>query len=127
MANRRYLGLSVAASHLWHLAAIVAFLVQSPTFRDGVQMQTIVFGGSGFVLIALMAATSNDVSQRALGRGWSVLHTVGLYVVWIDFIYTYMGAAASSPFQALMTAAFAAAWGLRVFAWAAARPVVSRA
>lgn len=127
IANRRYLGLSVAASHLWHLAAIVAFLVLSPTFRAGVEPMVLVFLGSGFVLIGLMAATSNDAAQRALGRGWSMLHTVGVYVVWLNFLFTYMGPAGASPFHALMTLAFAAAWALRVFARVAVRTAVSRA
>jgi hypothetical protein len=48
-------------------------------------------------------------------------------VVWLDFIFTYMKPATASPFHALMTATFAAAWGLRVFARTAARTAVSRA
>ena len=80
MANRRYLGLSVAASHFWHLVAIVALIRWYPG-GEPIATATIVFGGGGFVLLGLRAATANDASQRALGRGWRWLHKLGVYVV----------------------------------------------
>jgi DMSO/TMAO reductase YedYZ heme-binding membrane subunit len=130
MANRRYVGLCVAASHFWHLIAIIVFVrlyVSEPL--DPV---TLVFGGGGFVLLGLMAATSTDGAQRALGVWWGRLHKTGLYVVWLDFIFTYMGpvmayfskaAAASwlSPFHVVMTSAFGVAWALRLVAFGSAR------
>ena len=117
MANRRYLGLSVAASHFWHLIAIVALIRWYGSGGEPIGTPTIVFGGGGFVLLGLMAATSNDASQRALGRAWGWLHMAGLYVVWVDFIYTYRGPATVSPFHAFMTLLFAAALLLRVVAF----------
>lgn len=116
MANRRYLGLSVAASHFWHLVAIVTLIRAFPS-GEPINRLTIIFGSAGFVFLGLMAATSNDASQRALGRAWGWLHTAGLYVVWIDFIFTYSGTATRAPFHALMTLLFAAAWTLRVLAF----------
>jgi DMSO/TMAO reductase YedYZ heme-binding membrane subunit len=119
MANRRYLGLSVAASHFWHLVAIVVFVQRYVT--TPLEPVTVVFGGAGFVFLGLMAATSTDRAQRALGAWWSRLHTTGVYVVWLDFIFTYMGTATVSAFHALMTLAFAAAWAVRLSAFYAAR------
>jgi methionine sulfoxide reductase heme-binding subunit len=121
MLNRRYLGLSVAASHFWHLVGIIALIRWFPT-GEPIGTQTIVFGGGGFVLLGLMAATSNDASQRALGRAWGWLHTLGIWVVWLDFIFTYSGPATASPFHALMTLVFAAALGLRIVAFWRPRP-----
>src|SRR5262249_1081223 len=92
-----------------------------------IPMVTKVFGGLGFVLLAAMAATSNDASQRALGRGWNVLHLAGVYVLWVDFIFTYMGTATRSPFHAVMTLAFAGAFVVRALAWSSRRAAVSRA
>ena len=125
MANRRYLGLSVAASHLWHLIAIVVFVRLYVT--EPVNRLTLVFGGAGFVFLALMAATSTDAAQRALGPWWDRLHKTGVYVVWLDFIFTYMGPVINffaaegpdavswlSPFHTIMTLAFATAWTLRL-------------
>ena len=115
--NRRFLGLSVAASHFWHLVAIVAF-VRLYSSGQPVPQITLVFGSAGFVFLALMAATSNDASQRALGRAWDWLHKIGLYIVWLDFIFTYMGTATVVPFHAVMTLSFAGAWVLRILAYA---------
>jgi methionine sulfoxide reductase heme-binding subunit len=114
VAQRRYLGLSVAASHLWHLLAIVGLAASVPAFRANLSPATLVFGGAGFVLLALMAATSTDAAQRALGRGWTWLHTTGLWVLWLDFVFTYVGPAAASPFHAVMTLLFVAALVLRL-------------
>ena len=51
---------------------------------------TVYGGGFGFVMLAAMAATSNDASQRRLGASWRRLHRVGLYTVWIVFAVSYM-------------------------------------
>ena len=129
MANRRYVGLCVAASHLWHLVAIVAFV--RLYLLEPLEPATLVFGGGGFVLLGLMAATSTDAAQRALGVWWDRLHKTGLYVVWLDFIFTYMGPVVAfltkadstwlSPFHVLMTLAFAVAWTLRLVAFFSTR------
>ena len=132
LANRRYLGLSVAASHLWHLAGIVAFVRLYVT--EPVNRVTLVFGGAGFVVLALMAATSTDAAQRALGAWWDRLHKTGVYVLWLDFTFTYIGPVVAFfsptdadavswplPFHAIMTLAFAAAWALRLTAFAGTR------
>src|SRR5258706_11132271 len=117
LANRRYLGLSVAASHFWHLMAILVFVRRYGSSGQPIARLTLVFGSAGFVALALMAATSNDTSQRTLGRAWGWMHIVGAYIVWLDFIFTYMGTATIAPFHGLMTLAFAAAWTLRVVAF----------
>jgi sulfoxide reductase heme-binding subunit YedZ len=114
VAQRRYLGLSVAASHFWHLVALIGLARSSAAFRANVSPTTLAFGGAGFVLLALMAATSTDAAQRALGRGWRRLHTVGIWVLWVDFLVTYVGTAPRSPFHAVMTLLFAIAFALRV-------------
>lgn len=121
VANRRYLGLSLAASHFWHLVAIISLIRWFSSGSEPVPNLTLIFGSAGFVFIALMAMTSNDASQRALGRAWNWLHVVGLYVIWLDFIFTYMGTALRAPFHLVMTAAFALAWTARVMAFVARR------
>jgi methionine sulfoxide reductase heme-binding subunit len=121
LANRRYLGLSVAASHFWHLLAIIGFASASPEFRANLQPLTLVFGGAGFVLLGLMAATSTNAAQRALGRAWGWLHTTGVWVLWLDFVFTYVGPARGSPFHAAMTLVFAGALGVRVLRRSAIR------
>src|SRR4030095_11918755 len=84
LVNRRYLGLSFAVSHFLHLLAIVVLAARFPDrFWGGTRASTMVVGGSGYVFVALMAATSNDASVAWLGpRRWKALHTVGAYWLW---------------------------------------------
>ena len=116
LRNRRYLGLSVAGSHLIHLIAIIG-LVETAMNPVAISPITKVVGGGGFVLLGLMAATSNDLATQVLGAAWRALHLLGLWVLWLDFAFTYAGTALATPLHGLMTAVFLAAAGLR--AWAA--------
>jgi DMSO/TMAO reductase YedYZ heme-binding membrane subunit len=116
LAERRYVGLSFAASHAGHGLAIAGLAWHSPSFFANVSGATLVLGGLGYAFIAAMAATSTDAAQRALGRGWGILHTVGIYYLWLVFVFTYMGPAMRSPFHAVTTLALGAAWALRLAA-----------
>jgi DMSO/TMAO reductase YedYZ heme-binding membrane subunit len=99
--HRRYLGVSFAASHTMHLAAIVAFARVAPErFWSHTELATLVVGGVGYLLIAAMTATSFDRAVVWLGaRRWQRLHTVGVYYLWGVFLVTYAaaGKAATLP------------------------------
>lgn len=113
-ANRRYLGLSFAFTHLCHGIAIATLYARADGLYEKTPLATLVGGGLGFVMVALLAATSNDASVRMFGRGWRVLHTAGVYYLWIIFAFTYAGPMTASPFHALVFAIFLGALGLRV-------------
>jgi hypothetical protein len=107
--NRRYVGLSFAWSHLLHLLAILALARWAPQAFADVPAVTLVFGGGGFVVVALLAVTSNDAAVAWLGHArWSRLHRAGLYYLWFIFAFTYLG---QSP---LLAAALAGALVLRL-------------
>ncbi len=125
LRNRRYLGLSFAASHLVHGLAILALARRLPGGWGALPPTTLAGGGAGYAFIAAMAATSNDRAVAALGPWWHRLHTTGVYVLWFIFTFTYAGSAAVSPFHALLTAAFLAALGLRLAARSSARRSVA--
>ena len=59
LQNRRYIGVSFAASHFIHLGliALVAIVFPEPFLEDQARSQWI-FGGIGYVFVALMALTS---------------------------------------------------------------------
>lgn len=128
LRHRRYAGVSFAASHAIHLAAIVAMARVAPdVFWRHTSMTTVVVGGIGYVLIAAMTATSFDRAVVWLGsRRWHTLHTVGVYYLWAVFVITY---AASGKLVTLI--ALLAAFGLRMAARrlnaADRRPAASRA
>jgi len=79
LTNRRYLGLSFAVSHLAHGLAIAA-LQRRTNFLASYDLTTLIGGGLGFALIALLAATSNDAAVRWLGApAWKRLHGIGVH------------------------------------------------
>lgn len=96
LQNRRYLGVSFAVSHVIHLAAIVALTATVPTFE--LPPVTVVAGGIAYVFIAAMTATSFDRSAAWLGpRAWKILHTTGVYYIWLIFFISYAPRAVMVP------------------------------
>ncbi|MDO8288659.1 MAG: hypothetical protein Q7T44_05520 [Parvibaculum sp.] len=88
-AKRRYLGLSFALAHGVHFIALVMFNI---TIGETPDIVTIIGGGGAYLMILLMALTSNDWSVRTLGpKAWGWLHWLGLYDIWFVFTFTYFG------------------------------------
>jgi methionine sulfoxide reductase heme-binding subunit len=123
LKNRRYFGVSAAASHAIHLAAIVWLSVAHPAAYQA-NVITLLFGGLGFVLLFAMAATSSDAAVRALGRErWAVLHRLGAWYVWFIFLFTFVPDPSRGwdLLHAGFVAAFAAAPLVRIAAFAKTR------
>lgn len=99
LANRRYVGVSFAVSHLAHLLAILALVgwsVRAFFVEAGVVAGTL--GALGYVVLAAMVATSFDRTAAWLGpRGWQQLHTAGVYYLWFIFVATFAPRATVSP------------------------------
>ena len=88
-AKRRYLGLSFALAHFVHLGALITYLEISGDSRT---LITLLGGGGAYVMIALMALTSNDWSVRTLGpKAWGWLHWLGVWDIWFIFTFSYFG------------------------------------
>lgn len=85
--NRRYLGVSFAASHFIHLAAILALAtLDRELFWKLTNLTTIVLAGTAYLFIAAMTATSFDRTAAWLGpRNWRRLHLIGGWYIWISF------------------------------------------
>jgi len=117
LANRRYLGVSFAASHLVHLIAIITLLRIDPEFE--LSTVTLIAGGGAYVFIALMVATSFDTTTKWLGaRRWKILHKTGAYWIWAIFVVSYLPRAlVESPIYLPLALALFAAWGVRLLAW----------
>lgn len=77
--NRRYLGVTFAASHGIHAVAIAAFAVMDPAgFAAATSIASYIFGGIGYAFIIVMTATSFDRTAKALGaQAWRRLHLIG--------------------------------------------------
>jgi hypothetical protein len=88
-ANRRYVGVSFAVSHVCHGASIIALAVV--TSGASLNSSSIVGGSLIYVIILAMAATSFDRPAKLLGqRAWNRLHSTGMYVLWTIFTLAYV-------------------------------------
>jgi DMSO/TMAO reductase YedYZ heme-binding membrane subunit len=116
-ANRRYLGVSFAVSHLAHLCAILTLVGWSiRTFVNTAGVVTAVAGGIGYLVVAAMAATSFDRTAAWLGpRRWRRLHTTGVYYLWGVFLATFAPRVLTAPgVYAPITLGLLTALGLRL-------------
>lgn len=119
--NRRYLGLSFAASHAIHAAAIVAFAKMDPAgFAEATSAASYLFGGIGYAVIIAMSATSLDRTAGLIGpRAWRALHRVGGYYLWLQFMVSFGKRVPAMPAYAAFLVPLLAVMALRLIAMAA--------
>jgi sulfoxide reductase heme-binding subunit YedZ len=87
MQRRRYLGVAAFAYAVPHLFAYLAKLGQmAEVISDGVD-PGIWTGWLALLLFLPLAATSNGLSVRALGRNWKVLHRLVYVAAAFTFIH----------------------------------------
>jgi DMSO/TMAO reductase YedYZ heme-binding membrane subunit len=90
MSARRRIGIAFAVSHTFHLLGI--WLLMQVVLGGNWSEADPVTGGGIYVVIYLMALTSNDYSIRALGgKTWKRLHWAGGYIIWASFTVSYAG------------------------------------
>lgn len=116
LRRRRAVGLSFAAAHFVHLAFI---LIVAFVFQHRLNPVSVYGGGFVYLLIATMAATSNDASVKALGPArWKLLHTIGGVGVLLVFTNSYVGRIMTKPMLAIPALALIAlAVTLKLAAW----------
>ena len=121
--NRRYLGLSFAASHAIHAVAIVAFAKMDPAgFAEATSPASYIFGGIGYAVIIAMSATSFDRTAALIGpRVWRTLHLAGGYYLWFQFMVSFGKRIPDMPLYALFLIPLLVVMALRLIAMASAR------
>jgi sulfoxide reductase heme-binding subunit YedZ len=119
--NRRYLGLSFAASHAIHAVAIVAFAKMDPAaFAEVTSAASYIFGGIGYAVIVAMSATSFDRTAALIGpHAWRALHLVGGYYLWFQFMVSFGKRVPAMPLYAAFLVPLLAVMALRLIAMAA--------
>ena len=86
---RRQLGLGFATAHTFHLIALILFLSNLEGYSVDA---SVAVAGFGYVVTAVLAATSNDYSVRRLGPvKWKQLHTVGISILMLYFFVAFSG------------------------------------
>ncbi len=121
--NRRYLGVTFAASHGIHAAAIVCFAIMDPAaYAAATNAASYIFGGVGYAFIIAMAATSFDRTAAAIGpRGWRILHLTGGYYLLFQFTVSFGKRIPDMPLYALFLIPLLAVLALRLIAMAVRR------
>src|SRR5215469_13543480 len=78
--ERRYIGLSFAASHLMHAVALIFYVEEAPrAFWVGRTAATNIPGSVGYLMILLLGVTSFATQTRLLGANrWQILHRTGV-------------------------------------------------
>lgn len=113
--NRRFLGLGFAVSHAIHGAAIIAFAVLDPErFKLASGTGNLISGGIAYGFIALMTLTSFARTAAWIGpRAWKLLHTAGVYYLWVSFMIANGKRIPMSPLYGLPVILLLAAFALR--------------
>ncbi len=107
LRDRRWWGLGFAAAHTIHLATLIAYMSITGA---SVSLLTIIGGGAGYALLYAMAFTSTHAAQRALGRNWKRLHTVGIHFLWFIFAYDFTSLSFGSQRMAFAIPAALVTW-----------------
>jgi hypothetical protein len=117
--NRRYLGVSFAASHGLHAVAIAAFAAMDPSGFAAATSASYIFGGIGYAFIIAMTATSFDRTASAIGpRAFRVLHLTGGYYLLLQFSVSFGKRIPDMPLYALFLIPLVAVFALRMIAMA---------
>lgn len=118
-ANRRYLGLSFAFSHLVHAGFIIAFAAQGPEqYAEAITPDMVLVGSIGYALIILMAATSFRATAAMIGaKAWAVLHSIGVHWLWLQFLVAFGKRAMNGPLYWAFIGIFMLALAVRLVAW----------
>lgn len=117
LRRRRQWGLGFALAHTIHLGALINYLSLS---GEGRPLPVLIGGSLGYAFMFAMALTSNNASQRMLGKWWKRLHMVGIHYIWFIFLFSYSGRIASPDrmhIGLVFTPIVLAALGLRIAAW----------
>jgi DMSO/TMAO reductase YedYZ heme-binding membrane subunit len=121
--NRRYLGVTFAASHAIHAVAIVAFAAMSPAlFGEATSTASFIFGSIGYGFITAMTATAFDRSAAVIGpRAWRILHLTGGYYLLFQFMVAFGMRIPGHPLYSLFLIPLLAVFALRLIAMGVAR------
>ncbi len=88
LSHRRFFGISFTIAHSFHLVALTYFFSVS---GESPSIVSIIGGGGGYLIMYIMAFTSNDRMVNRIGsRKWKLLHKIGSSYLAIIFIYSFI-------------------------------------
>lgn len=118
--NRRYLGVTFAASHAIHAVVIVWFAIIDPAgYAAATSLAGYIFGGISYAFIVALTATSFDATAAAIGpRAWRRLHLVGGYWLLAQFTVSFGMRVPEMPLYAIGLVPLVAVFVVRMVAMA---------
>jgi methionine sulfoxide reductase heme-binding subunit len=127
--NRRYIGVSFAASHFIHAGAIIAlWQLDYLVFVQLTNSVAFVAGGLAYLFIALMTLTSFDRPAALAGpRIWRWLHTAGAWYIWMSFALNFGKRVVISPVYWLPVSVVLLALLIRIAAFRRKPAVIQQA
>ncbi len=118
LAYRKWIGLSFATSHGYHLAGIIAIMWPDPGGFIRAQNPSIVVALVTFIFLGAMAVTSNERVRKAMSPvTWKRIHRTGMHLAWLAFTATYAGAIGASVVYAVPAGVLLAIAAIRAAAW----------
>jgi methionine sulfoxide reductase heme-binding subunit len=90
--ERRYIGLSFAASQFLHAVALIIYVRTAPeAFWTGRTPATNIPGSIGYLMILLLTVTSFAMPARLVGpENWKRLHRVGVWILAVIFAGSFL-------------------------------------
>lgn len=122
LSRRRQWGLGFTLAHTIHLAALAVNVL---IFGPSREPETLVGGGLAYAFIYMMALTSNNRSQKFLGKYWKWLHRIGIHYIWTIFAISYASRIADPDMRLtglVFTPVMLGALALRLYARFATQP-----
>jgi DMSO/TMAO reductase YedYZ heme-binding membrane subunit len=118
-ANRRYIGVSFAISHLVHAVAIIALVqLDYHLFRQITNIGAYIGGGLAYMFILLMTLTSFDRTMALIGRNiWISLHTIGMWYIWLSFSLNFGKRIPGNSLYLIPVSLIVLAMVIRLVAW----------
>ena len=96
--NRRYLGLSFAASHIIHGGFLLSlYRYGTDYFMSVVRWDTIILGGLAYIVIFMMVITSLWPSVMQRNSWLKPVYFYGMYYIWLIFFATFAERAWDKP------------------------------
>jgi methionine sulfoxide reductase heme-binding subunit len=88
LTNRRWIGIYTFIFALIHVLLVSKFLFYW-NLSWIIENPYIIFGIISFLILILMAATSNDTSMKILGKNWKILHYFIYLVLVLIIIHSF--------------------------------------
>ena len=92
ISNRRYYGISTAIVLWAHFLVILSLSFTASEWFEESAPWYILYSGTGtFILVGLMALTSNNFAVKKMGaQAWKTLHLIGGYLALASFVGEYV-------------------------------------